>query len=158
MHHISFRHLVPLQVLSTAVIVNCAWRPITQLLLAHPRLTEQAVHFCQQSHDVTSLIIGLPSGRPGSAAAPPCPPAVSASRLVLMVQIFGNMFAPLLIVYVLESRAKKAFLLKRQNGSVQVHLWWEWLDLAWYVVLAMGSYVICDMAADVIHAAFWAGL
>lgn len=162
-HHLPFRHTVSLQLYMTVMVVRVARVPVTKLLLAHPKLTSDAQWLCNTAQEGIAIMTGTHSVLHERLASLACQPEDAATRCVLTAQIMFMFFIPLLVVYILESQAKLAFIEKQrpygqQQAPDQVERRLDWhtnetsrrrsqVTLV-YVVFLLGGIVLTDLAVD----------
>jgi hypothetical protein len=155
-HIIPFRHMVWVQAFSTLVLVKSAWAPTAQMLLAYPMLAADAQWLCDTILESMTIITGMGSAwQPADSAI--CLGTTAVSRTVLMVQLMCNFFIPLLLIYILESKSKQAFLARLQPAECRgaAGHGTEWAGSAIYLAMLVGGILLCDFSVDVVH---WLGL
>lgn len=155
-HIVPFRHMVWVQAFSTLVLVNSAWSPTAHMLLAHPKLAADAQWLCDTVLESMTIITGMGSAwQPADSAI--CLGTSAISRTVLMVQLMCNFFIPLLLIYILESKSKQAFLARLQPAECRGAAGHgaEWAGSTIYLAMLVGGILLCDFSVDVVH---WLGL
>lgn len=157
MHQLPFRLMLLPQVIVTVLLVHAGWSPITKLLHFHPKLTADAIHWCEVARQGIGIVTGMGSIKEGLPATPCNDPTV-LSRAVLTTQLIFIFLLPLWLAYIMESRAKCAFLADHCNmaeaDAASAVVLTDWGKRISIVFLVCGIFA-CKCAVDTVHWLEW---